>query len=175
MPTIYYYGIDTNRGGMETYALNLINGITNKDSSYKFHLITQYDNFGYKEELCSNPNFSYTILPSRQKHPFKYMEAITSILSNANPEDFCQINIMSYKNRLMLKAVKNSGIRTIIVGHSINNNGIFNKILHITGRRKYKNFGIKVANNELVVKHMFKSSNDPVNIIPIGINHNNFI
>lgn len=175
MPTIYYYGIDTNKGGMETYALNLINGITAKDNSIKFHLITQYENFGYKEELCSNSNFSYTIIPSRQKHPFKYMNAIYDILSKANTEDLCQINIMSYKNRLMLKAVKKSGIKTIIVGHSINNNGFLNKLLHLCGRFKYKKFGIKVANNELVVKHMFKSSKENVNLIPIGINPNKFL
>ena len=175
MPTIYYYGIDTNKGGMETYALNLINGITSKDKSYKFHLLTQYENFGYREELCSNPNFSFTILPSRQKHPIKYRRTITNILSKAKPEDFCQINIMSYKNRLMLKGVKKSGIKTIIVGHSINNNGLLSKFLHITGRYKYRDFGIKVANNNLVIKHMFKNNKNKVNIIPLGIDQNKFL
>ena len=48
MKTIYFYGIDNNRGGMETYALNLIRGILANCTDYKFHILTIFENFAFK-------------------------------------------------------------------------------------------------------------------------------
>lgn len=173
MKTIYYYGIDNNRGGMENYALNLIKGITSKTDEIKFHIISQYEDFAFKDELVNECKCKYTVIPNWKKHPFKYCSAIKEILKEASKNDLCQINLMSYRNFLLLHSVKKSKIKTLIVGHATNTNNIFNKIVHKFFRFIYKRFGIKIANNETVAKYLYGSIKD-CKYIELGINPEKF-
>ena len=82
MKTIYFYGIDNNIGGMEVYAFNLIKDVLSKTNEFKFHIISQFEDFSFKKELV-DLGCEFTIVPSRKKHPFKYSKQILNILKNA--------------------------------------------------------------------------------------------
>lgn len=173
MKTIYYYGIDNNRGGMENYALNLIKGIVSNTKELKFHIIAQYKDFAYKEQFLNEYKCEYTIVPSRKKHPIKYCKAIKDVLKNRKEGDFCQVNLMSYRNFLLLHAVKKSKIKTVIVGHATNTNNFINKLFHKFIRLFYKNLGFKVANNEMVAKYLYGTTKN-CKYIELGINPKSF-
>ena len=173
MKTIYFYGIDNNKGGMETYSFNLITKISEIDNTLHFHLITQYNDFYYKDQLTKLENFSFSVVPSRKKHPFKYTREIKKILSNRNKNDLLHLNLMSYRNFFLMHAVKKSKIKTLIMGHSTNTNNFINKIEHLLGRKIYKNLGSKIANNELVADYMYGTTKN-VKIIATGIDKKYF-
>ena len=48
---LYYYGIDNNKGGMETYAFNLISNLLKTDASIKIHILTCYKDVSFKDEF----------------------------------------------------------------------------------------------------------------------------
>ena len=174
MTTIYFYGIDNNKGGIENYSLNLIRGIINNSNEFKFHIITEYENFAFKDIFVNQLKCQYTVIPNKKKHPFRYYKTLKNILTQKSPNDLLQLNIMSYRNFLLFKAAKKSKIKTIIVGHANNSNNIINKAVHYFFRLFYKNFGSKIANNSSVRNFLYSSKNKYVEIIELGINKEKF-
>lgn len=174
MQTIYYYGIDNNKSGMEIYAKNLIANISKKTKKYHFHIITQFEDFYFKNELVNKYNCSFTVVPKYKKHPFKYTKAVYKILKNHKENDILQINLMSYRNVFLLHAAKKSKIKSIIVGHSTNTNNLFEKFQHYIGRFIFRKYGTKVANNKKVVSYLY-GKKSPTHIIELGIDKSNFV
>ena len=174
MKTIYFYGIDNIKGGIESYAFNLIKGIKLNEPDFNFHIITEYENFTYKDELVKNFNCKYSIVPNKRKHPFKYCKAIKNILKNAKKDDLCHLNLMSYRNFLLLHSVKKTKINTIIVGHATKTNNFINTFIHKFFRIFYKNFSTNIANNELVKNYMF-GKNSNAKIIQFGFDPSKYI
>lgn len=174
MKTIYFYGIDNNKGGMETYAFNLIKDIISQTNEFKFHIISQFEDFSFRKELVNDCGCEFTIVPNRKKHPFKYSKAIFNVLKGANKNDVCQINLMSYRNIFLLHAVKKSKIKTIIVGHSTNTENKLNFFIHKIGSLHYKNFGTKIGNNEQIIKYLCGKNCNDYKIIELGINREDF-
>lgn len=174
MRTIYFYGIDNNIGGMEVYAFNLIKNVLSKTDEFKFHIISQFEDFSFKKELVEDLGCSYTIVPKRKKHPFKYLKAIKKILKNSNKEDFLQLNIMSYRNIFLFHAVKKSKIKTILVGHSTNTDNKLNYLVHKIGKLFYSNLGLLVANNKKIIDYFSLKKSTNYKIIEIGIDKSKY-
>lgn len=174
MKTIYFYGIDNNIGGMEVYAFNLIKDVLSKTKEFKFHIISQFEDFSFKKELVEDYDCEYSIVPSRKKHPFKYSKEILKILKNAEKDSFLQLNIMSYRNIFLLHAVKKSKIKTVIVGHSTNTDNKFNYFIHKIGRKFYSKLWLKVANNKQIIEYFCNKNDSNYKIIPLGINKDSF-
>lgn len=174
MKTIYFYGIDNNKGGMETYAFNLIKDVVSKTNEFQFHIISQFSDFSFRQELVNDYGCKFTIVPNRKKHPFKYSKAIFNILKNGNKNDICQINLMSYRNIFLLHAVKKSKMKTIIVGHSTNTENKLDYLVHKIGSLFYKNMGIKIGNNFQIIKYLCGHKCNNYKIIELGINNEDF-
>lgn len=175
MKTIYIYGIDNIKGGIESYAFNLVNGIKKQSKEFNFHIITEYENFAYKNEFVNKLNCSYSVIPNKRKHPFKYCKAIKNILKKANANDICHLNLMSYRNFLLLHSVKKSKIKTIIVGHATKTNNFINTFMHRFFRLFYKNFSINVANNSIVKNYMFGKKAKKVELIEFGFDPTKYL
>lgn len=174
MKTIYYYGIDNNKAGMETYALNLISNILSKSNDYKFHIISQYEDFAYKDIFVDQLKCDYTIVPKLKKHPIKYVKTIKKILMKSNDNDLFHLNLMSYRNFLLLHATKASKIKTMIVAHASKTDNLFNLVIHKFFRCIYKKLGYKIANNNIVSNYMFGKNAEIFETIPLGIQIDNF-
>ena len=168
MKNIYLYGIDNVKGGIENYCLTLVKGIKEKDSSINFHIITEYDDFTFKNIFLDKLNCKYTVIPKKKKHPFKYVKAILALLNDADENDLLQINLMSYKNFLVLHAAKKAKIKTLIVGHATRTNNFISNFIHKFFRLFYKKFGVKIANNQNVKNHMFGKNCKNCKIIEFG-------
>lgn len=176
MKTIYFYGIDNNKGGMETYALNLIDGILKSSNEYKFHILTEYGDFAFKERFVNELKCDFTILPSSKKHPVKFKNQLRKILKNANPNDLLHLNVMSYRNVFLFNALRKLKIKTIIVGHSTNSKSLIDKLQHKISKHLFKRIGtIKVGANSKVISYSFTKNIKNTKIIPIGIDEKSFI
>lgn len=175
MKNIYLYGIDNIKGGIENYCLTLVKGIKEKDPSINFHIITEYDDFTYKKIFVDNLNCKYTVIPKKKKHPFKYLKALSSLLSDQDENDLFQINLMSYKNFLVLHAAKKAKIKTIIVGHATKTNNFISNLFHKFFRLIYKNFDAKIANNQNVKNHMFGKKCEDCEIIEFGFDTTKYV
>ena len=174
MKTIYFYGIANNIGGMECYALQLIKNVLEKTSDYKFHIITEYEDFAFKNEF-SKLNCDISIVPNSKKHPIRFKKKFLEILSFRKDGDFLQLNLMSYRNVFLLYAVKKASIKTIVVGHSINTKNKLGKLEHVLFRSFYKKIGDKrIGANKNVTKYMFGNNETKCEIIPIGIEPEQF-
>ena len=171
---IFYYGIDNNKGGMENFALNLIKGVLNKEKSLSFHIISEFENFAFKDEFLKL-GCSYSILPNKKKHPIKYYKSIKHILAKSNKGDLLQINSMSYCNYFLFKAAGKSKIRTMVVGHSSNSNNFIKRLLHRINRFFFRNLGVKVGANKQVIDYFFGKHCKDFHIIPVGINYDEFL
>lgn len=152
MRTIYYYGIDNNYGGMEKFAFSVISSVLNNSKNVKFHILTEFENFAFKDVLINKYNCEFTILPNKLKYPFSYFKKISSIFKNAKSNDLIHLNLMSYRNFLLLEAIKKHKIKTIIFGHSCG--GKFN-FLHFFCKNYYKKIGYKIALNKETARYMF--------------------
>lgn len=167
MKTIYFYGIDNVKGGIENYSHTLINGILSKSSNYKFHIISCYKDYAYRNSLISK-GCSETILPNKSKHPLKFYKQLKQIIKTINNNDLIQINLMSYCNFLLLNALRKRK-NVIIVGHSTKCESIKKKIIHNFFSLFYRKKWNKVAVSNEVVSFMKWDKNN-VRIINNGIN-----
>ena len=141
---IFYYGLDNNYGGMEHFAVNLIHNVKQIAPSIQFHIITPYKNASYKTEL-EPLGCKFHIISSRKK-PIKFYKDILRILKESKDDNsLFQINCMSYRNYFLFKAAKKSGIKTIVVSHASNINGLLNIILHKLMRFIFKKLGLVVG------------------------------
>lgn len=172
--TIYFYGVDNKKGGMENYALNLIRGILNNSSNILFHIISEYNDFAFKQEFI-NLGCTYSVLPNKRKRPLKYFRELKKILKKANSNDLFQINAMSYRNFFLFKAAKKSKIRTIVVGHGSNCNSLFKKLVHNINRFIFRKLGVKVGNNQDVIDFFFGKKCKNYEIIKTGIDYEKFL
>lgn len=151
--TIYYYGIDNNKGGMEIYAYNLIKNVVQNDHTFKFHILTCHKDVSFKKELL-DLGCVITVLPSRKKI-FKYYKSLIRILSKAtNNDSLLQLNIMTFRNVLLFKAAKKSKMKTIIVSHSAIINTWYIKWINKYFKWRYRNFGFKVGVSDEALKNI---------------------
>ena len=174
MKTIYYYGIDNNKGGMEAYAFNLIKGVLSQSKEYSFHIFSIFDDFAYKNELVNELKCKYTVLPNPKKHPFKYQKVISNVLKNRKDSDILHVNLMSFRNIFLLHSIKKANMKTIIVGHSINTNGFSKKLFHKFGRKIYGKLWTKVGMNQRVLDFMYQKNSQPQFKISNGIELDKF-
>ena len=172
--TIYFYGIDNKKGGMENYALNLIKNVLKNSSFFSFHIISEYDDFAYKQEFC-NLGCTYSIVPNKRKKPIKYYYELKKILKKAHADDLFQINAMSYRNFFLFNVAKKINLKTIIVGHGTNCNSPFKKLIHKLNRFIFRNLGIKVGNNIEVINFFFGKKCKNYEIITTGIDYEKYL
>ena len=159
--TLYYYGIDNNLGGLENYAKSLLPHIFS--SGIQVTIISCYEDYAYRDYFESL-GIKSIIVPNYRKHPHKYYKSLLSILKNNN-DVIIQLNVMSYRNALLFKAVKKSGIKSLVVGHSNElTGGFFSHFLHKINKNRFHKLGKKVAVTKDVISYMYKK-NDEVTII----------
>lgn len=174
MKTIYFYGIDNNKGGMENYALNLIRSIKKETNEYNFHIISEYTDFAYKDVFVNELNCSFSIVPSKKKHRIKYIKVLNDIFSKMNENDLAQINVMSYRNFMLFHSLKKNKTNCVIVGHATNTDNKLNMFVHKIFRHHYRKIGTKVGNNNYVINYLFGKKCKEYKIIELGIDKTKF-
>ena len=166
MMTLYYYGIDNNLGGLENYAKSLLPHIVSND--IQVTIISCYEDYAYRDYFESL-GIKSIIVPNYRRHPHKYYKSLLSILKNHNKDDIIQLNVMSYRNSVLFKAVKKSGIKSIVVGHSNElTGGFLSHLLHNINKNRFHKLGKKVAITKEVISYMYKKS-DEVTVISNSI------
>lgn len=168
---LYYYGIDNNLGGLENYAKSLLPHIAS--SGIQVTIISCYNDYAYRDYFESL-GIKTIIVPNYRKHPVKYYKSLVNILKNHNKDDIIQLNVMSYRNGLLFKAIKKVGIKSLVVGHGSSlTSGLLSRLLHKINRHRYKDVGNKVAISNDVVNYMFPYSKG-VTVIPNSIDADTF-
>lgn len=171
---IFYYGVFNSYGGLENFAKTLITTVKKIKPNLCFTLLVTSKDFSYK---CEFESLGTTIcyLPNPHKHPLRFYSSLRKVLKTGNPKtDLIQLNICSYRNSMLFKACKKSGIKTITVGHFSMidpKDGIYGKFdfLHKYNRRKYSNLGPLVTISSEVTDFMFEPSSRPI-LINNGVN-----
>ena len=159
---LYYYGIDNNLGGLENYAKSLLPYVVDNDISVT--IISCYEDYAYRDYFESLGINSFFV-PNYKKYPYKYYKSLLKILENRGQDSVIQINIMSYRNSLLFKAVRKSGIKCIVVGHSNKLvGGFLSRVLHRINKNRYHKLGKKIAVTRDVVPYMFRNG-DEVTVI----------
>ncbi len=142
---VYFYGIYDNKGGMENYARTLINSIMRQDSSIHFVLIKDCPHIAYEEDFLQL-GCSIIQIPAKKHQPFAYYHSLLALFKKASIESsILQLNIMSYRNGFLFKAVKKSKAKTIVVAHGSGIQGTRLKWLHTINRQRFRRIGTKVA------------------------------
>jgi len=166
--TIYYWGIDNVMGGMENYAYNLISGIICKSEQIKFIVLTQFDDYKFRN-ILEKQGVKSIILPKWKKHPLKFYKHLLSILETSNKDDIFQINLMTYRNFFLLKAAKKTKIKTFIVSHGSKVSDKKFRLLNYFVKFLYRKCFFKIAVSNKARNFLFFKK-DKVAIIPNGIN-----
>ena len=167
---LYYYGIDNNRGGMENFALNLLKGIRNKRDDLNINIITEFDDFAFKEIFLNRLKCNYFSTPRKNKHPLQYKKSLKKIFKSINENDIFVCSLMSYRNFVLLKEISKLKCKVFIIGHSSGNKKI--NLFHSFFRMKYVNLGTKIAPTDAIARFMFL--NRDCIIIPNGIQSKKF-
>ena len=170
---LYYYGIDYNIGGLEVFGRNLISFVRKKQPNIDVVVLAAFSKIAFEEELVL---LGCTIihLPDRKRHPLKYYNSLKKALSEHEPNDLFQINACSYRNFLLFKATRKSGIRTIIVGHLSSSVSHIGNIAHVLMRMRFSALGTKIAVSEETGRYMFGRHCSAVKIITNGIDFSKF-
>ena len=113
-------------------------------------------------------------LPPKGKSPLRYYESLVDILSKHKQGDILQINACSYRNYLLFKAAKESGIKTLVVGHVARSDNFLEGVLHRIFRKRFSGYGEKVAVSESACGFMFGPKCGEVKIITNGIDFERF-
>lgn len=162
---VFYYGVFNSGGGLENFARNLILNVREKRSDIKFTILAISDDFSYKEEFIK-AGCDVAYLPNSHKHPFKFYSKLLNILKTGKKGDLIQLNLCSYRNLMLLKACKKSGLPVITVGHytQIPKKGLFSAFgsLHYRNRSKFANLGPLVTNSDGVTNFMFSANSHPI-------------
>lgn len=135
-----------NRGGSETFIMNLYSNIDRKKITFDF--IVHGDVHGHYEETLLGFGSTINRVPRYKGfNHFKYINSVKKILSKYNPETtIIHIHMMSVA-KIVSKQAKIKGFKTIIHSHSTNNNGknfienIYRKIL-MQNVTKYSNLNL---------------------------------
>lgn len=171
---VFYYGIFDANGGLENFGRNLISKITSINPEIKFTLLVENEDFSYKEQFLKN-GCDYIVLPPKEKHTLKYYKTILNIFKTGNSkEDIIHLNICSFRNIPLIKAAKNSKMKTIIVGHYTKVDDGRVPFLHYIGRFFFSNFALNVTNSDDVTKFMFKKGSKTI-FINNGIDVDKFV
>lgn len=171
MINVYYYGIDNNNGGMENFAFSFITENLKRYDKYKFSIISEYEDFAFKNEFINEYNCKSIILPSKRKHPILYKNKLKKIIKNIVSDDIFICNIMSYHNFLLFHELKKAKCKVFIIGHSSGNGKI--DFIHPLFRRHYRRIGTKIAPSFEAQKFMFKKT--PSFVVPTGINYKKYV
>lgn len=171
MKKIFIYSVDNNKGGIENYTLNLIKSVLSQTGSYRFHILTQFNDFAFKEIFVNQLGCEFTVLPNEKKHPLMFYKMLFNLL-RTNSKEIFQINAMSYCNSFVFKAAKYAKIRTIIVGHASGTQNLLKKILHEINWTRFGKFGEKIAVSDMANQYMFHGKGE---VIQNGINKSKYI
>lgn len=168
---IYFFGVYNAQGGMENYALNLICGMKQRYSDVDFTLLVFKDEFSGKDIYLKNNYCDYIILPDYLKHPFAFFKAFQLLGDEVNPSDIIQLNVCTFRNYLLFKAVSKISCRRIIVSHySKNDDGM--AFLHYIDRWLFHKKFQNIAVSDISGKFMFKRDYD---VIPNGVTTEKYI
>ena len=171
--TLYYYGIDNNIGGLEVFGRNLISYARKHRPDIDVVILAAYPTIAF-EDYFIQLGCKVMHLPPKGKSPLKYYRALVDILSKHKQGDILQINACSYRNYLLFKAAKKSGIETIIVGHLSSSVSFLGNILHRVFRNKFSRLGHKVVVSEATKEYMFGPKCNNAKIITNGIDFERF-
>ena len=159
---IFYYGVFDANGGLENFGRNLISKITSIDPEIKFTLLVENEDFSYKEQFLKI-GCDYIVLPIKEKHTLKYYKTILNLFKTGNEkEDIIHLNICSFRNIPLIKAAKDSKLKTIIVGHYTKVDDGRVPLLHNIGRFFFSNYALNVTNSDDVTKFMFKKGSKTI-------------
>lgn len=167
-----------NRGGLETFIMNVFRTIDRKKLQFDF--LTQGEDSGaYDEEIKSLGGRIYQ-LPKRRSNIFRYNQAV-NIFFESHPEyNAVHFHISSLSSGAVLKAAKKNKIRTRVV-HSHNSRGpkaIYHRILHWWNQQSIKKWGTHYFScSDLARTHLYgtKLSKNQVFVINNGIEAEKFI
>lgn len=168
---IFFFGVYNAQGGMENYALNLIQGIKKTYNDIDFTLLVFKDVFSGKDIYLSEGLCDYVVLPDYLKHPIAFMRAFKDIGETVEPSDIIQLNVCTLRNFLLLKSVSNIPCRRMIVSHYSKNDDGF-AILHYLDRlifqKKFQNYAVSDAAGRFMFNKGYK-------VVPNGVIAENFI
>lgn len=171
--TIYYYGIDYNIGGLEIFGKNLITYVRKHCPDISVVILAAYPQIAFQDYFLQ---LGCTIvrLPLKNKKPLAYYKALIEALSQHEEGDILQINACSYRNYLLFKAAKRSGIKTIIVGHASSSDNLFETIVHRIFQRRFARLGEKIAVSDSAKTFMFGRECNNARTIVNGIDFERF-
>ncbi len=152
---LYYYGIDNAKGGLENFAKQLLPNVLLLDKEISIVIVSCYEDYSYRDYFESL-GIKSIIIPNYKRHPLLFYRSLRRILTKRSDNSVFHANIMSYKNYLLFRAIRRSGIPSVITGHASSTTNVINKIIHIVGRYIYRKVGYRIViekNNFMFHKH----------------------
>ena len=169
MKTILVYGMTNNRGGIESYIMNIYRHMDK--SRLQFDFVTDFPEMAYADEVQSGGSRIHYI-PGKRKAPLKHLLAFRRILREHPEYDTVYFNILNAGAAYTMRVAKQMGRR--IITHSHNGSDCNMRLHRFFQKSLLRCTDVKLACSAVAGKYMYGDLQD-VHIIPNAIDLNAYV